>query len=63
MGMDPTNQPIKGVSRYSLRARLKTKRAQNQWHFGPKSDGKELQVESVDRMLLRIRNRSTLDEQ
>jgi hypothetical protein len=50
---------IRGMSRYGLKARLKTKQAQSRWHFGPKTDANK---EPVDRMVRRIRETGPLHE-
>ncbi len=50
---------IRGMKRYGLKARLKTKQAQSRWHFGPQTDpGKE----PVERMVRRIRETGPLRE-
>ncbi len=50
---------IRGMKRYGLKARLKTKQAQSRWHFGPKTDPNK---EPVERMVRRIRETGPLRE-
>jgi hypothetical protein len=49
---------IRGMKRYGLKARLKTKKAQSRWQFGPRKDRKE----PVERMVRRIRETGPLRE-
>jgi hypothetical protein len=50
---------IRGMKRYGLKARLKTKKAQSRWQFGPRIDRDK---EPVERMVRRIRETGPLRE-